>query len=592
MPVFSSRTVCLFFPIAAFFCSSIAWAQSDPAGFETIIDVPPASFENGVETILSDTQVNVLDGGRVSARLSAGSFDGSDTNVEVNVFSDGVVFGTFMANRGSEVNVLGGTFGASNIGGDLRVNGGEVNVFDQSDIFLRLNVADDGVVNVSGGTIHNLSGIDDGTVVVSGGEVVLGTGFGLERNGVLNVIGGEVSLAELGFFGSAGGTSVVSGGRIEELRSNIAMISGGVVTRSISAQSGQLTGGRQQTIRLGEGSTIVGGEFFLNGEPIAGSVTLEQPLFPSFFSSDTEVLTGTLADGAPFIFSSLGDQLDNVFLEQVTLPPVDLQPAVIGLGDVSRGLREGQTLTIESGGSLGEAYASVNATLRVEGGTVGDGLKLSGSDLSVGPGSNVGSGVTAFNSSVDLNGGRVGADFAVRGGTDIRLAGGTIGRGLEIDENATATIVAGDFKLNGESVTNSQVTLNRGSTDVLTGVFADGTPFAFSQRVGDSLNSQILIEQITLADPSPSPIVVNGSTTNVPAGLRPDQTLTVQDGGQLPEDFVVLESTLNVEGGLVNQATEIVRSTVNVSAGEFGDPDGAFAELFGTAIQVWDRSTL
>ena len=592
MPVFSSRTVCLFFPIAAFFCSSIAWAQSDPADFETVIDVPPALFGNGVETILSDTQVNVLDGGRVSARLSAGSFDGSDSNVEVNVFAGGTISGGLTANLGSSVNVLGGTFGAENIGGQLSANGGTINIFDGAQVFFRLGASDGGQVEISGGTVSDLTSITDATVNVSGGMVTLDSFFDVNGNGVLNISGGDVSQNgdPLSFFGD--GTINVSGGQVERVASEVVNASGGTITRSIIAERGRLTGGRQQTIDLGSGSSIVGGEFFLNGEPIADAVTLEQSFFGFPFAPPTDVLTGTLTDGTPFVFSSLTDNLENVSLEQTSLSPVDTSPTVVGAGDVSNGLRAGQTLTVEAGGSLGDAYAAVNATLNIQGGTVGDGLKLAGSDVTIGPDSIVGSGVSAFGGSIDLTGGRVGEDFRVQAGTDVRLAGGAIGRGLEIDQNATATIVASDLKLNGETVTDSQVTLPRFSNDVLTGVFADGTPFAFSQSTGDSLAVQISVEQVTLADPSLTPIVVDGSTTNVPAGLRPGQSLTVQEGGQLLEEFTVLDSTLNVEGGFVTQTTEIVRSTVNVSGGEFGDVSGSIEALFGTAIQVSDNSTL
>lgn len=569
-----------------------AWAQSDPSGFGTVIDVPPSPFAT-VDTVPSDTQVNVLDGGRVVSRLTAGSSDGTDSNIEVNVFADGAVTGTFVANPGSTINVLGGSIGAGNVGGALRVDGGQVNVFDGAQIFHRLSVTDGGIVDISGGTVSRLQDVGNAAVNVSGGTVTLDS-FRLENGGVFNITGGEVLVDEFdSVSGNIGSTVNVSGGRVERLSSDVANVSGGVVTGSIRAQAGRITGGRQQAVNLGNESAIVGGEFFLNGQPIVGPVTLEAPNFPSiFFGPAPDVLTGTLADGTPFIFDSSSTGLDNVLLEQVSLAPADTQPVVIGAGDVSNGLRPGQTQTVVSGGTLGEASASVDATLRIEGGTVEDGLRLFGSDFVVSADSTVGSGANAFNSTVSLEGGRVGAEFGVRAGTDIRLAGGTIGRGLEIEMNATATIVASDLRLNGEPVTGSQVTLNADPNSVLTGVFADGTPFAFSESSDDSLNTQLSVESVTVADSSLSPIVVDGTTTAVPAGLRPNQTLTLLEDGQLSEDFTVLDATLNVQGGQVASATEIVRSTVNVSEGEFGDVSGTVEALFGTAVQVFDHSTL
>ncbi|MEM6328611.1 MAG: dockerin type I domain-containing protein [Planctomycetota bacterium] len=91
--------------------AATAAAQSDPAGFATVITIPgdasPAS-------IGSDTQANLLPGGVLLSnnvfQLDVGAPDGSSTNVELNIL--GGAAGTFInAWGGAQVNLLGGRVG-------------------------------------------------------------------------------------------------------------------------------------------------------------------------------------------------------------------------------------------------------------------------------------------------------------------------------------------------------------------------------------------------------------------------------------------------------------------------------------------------
>ena len=123
------------------------------------------------------------------------------------------------------------------------------------------------------------------------------------------------------------------------------------------------------------------------------------------------------------------------------------------------------------------------------------------------------------------------------------------------------------------------------------GTLADGTPFVFSSSAGDRLET-VTLEQVSLPDASTTPIIVDESTVNIPLGLRPGQTLTVEDGGQLGDDFTALDTTFNVRGGQVSQTTEIYRSTVNVSGGQFGAITSFIDSLSEVPILVRDNSTL
>ena len=128
---------------------------------------------------------------------------------------------------------------------------------------------------------------------------------------------------------------------------------------------------------------ISGGEFELNGIAVAD---LNAGL------GFDEVFTGTLADGSVFIFARPGgvgvrDQLRGngaVTLSPVALPAADPTPITVTTGPgPSTGLRSGQTLTLSGDGTLPQDFAAVNAALNIEGGTVGDGLEVAGTDLTI-----------------------------------------------------------------------------------------------------------------------------------------------------------------------------------------------------------------
>lgn len=105
-----------------------ARAQSDPAGFTTVINAPPTIIGRD-DSIGSNTQLNVFDDEdvevevEVGAGFDAGSFIDLDivealnldpslitTNVELNLFSGGINF-EFSARNGSVTNVFGGIIG-------------------------------------------------------------------------------------------------------------------------------------------------------------------------------------------------------------------------------------------------------------------------------------------------------------------------------------------------------------------------------------------------------------------------------------------------------------------------------------------------
>ena len=144
----SATCLAIFYPQALF-------AQSNPAGFTTVIEAPPTIFFQSLDPNApvaesnqfdSDTQVNVRDGGDLSDGVTVGNFFGTSTNVEVNIFGGRAGFGGEVYSGGT-VNVLGGSIGQFFVfsGGAVNISAGII-----GDGFLAAGGSD---VEISGGII-------------------------------------------------------------------------------------------------------------------------------------------------------------------------------------------------------------------------------------------------------------------------------------------------------------------------------------------------------------------------------------------------------------------------------------------------------
>ena len=448
-----------------------ASAQSDPAGFTTVIDAPPTII-GADDSIGSNTQLNVFDDEDVEVEVGTGfnlgSASGDSTNVELNLFSgvvDSTVRSGFSANFGSTTNILGGSLGST-----AEANSGSV-------------------VNISGGTV--------------------GTQFRARTGSVVNISGGTVGY----LFDAVGGSVVnVSGGSVgpnfDAFAGSEVNVSGGTFGTRFDAFSGSNV-------------TFIGGEFLLNGEAPTdpASVTL----------SGSDVLTGTLEDGSVFVFSSSQDDLSGVTLQAGTLPTNSVLPIVVGsaLDVPPTGLRAGQSLTLRGDGALGPDFAAVDATLNIEGGSMASNVEVVSSTVAISDG--VVSNLTAFSGSeINLSGGDVAnvwlfessaeisgvsLDFLQVGlGSVVDFTGGTVGpdrgddRGfglpdLIVDADSTVNISGGRFGIvnvlqDGEFnlfVTEAFIdgapieglspgetrTISERGQQLLSGVLADGSEFLY-----------------------------------------------------------------------------------------------------------------
>lgn len=202
-------------------------------------------------------------------------------------------------------------------------------------------------------------------------------------------------------------------------------------------------------------------------------------------------------------------------------------------------------LTIE-GGFLFSLDAVGNASINMSGGRVSD-VRL------------------PVGTTMDVTGGSLGFGFEATGGA-LTMSGGTFSSAVDIASGSDFTLIGGDYRLDGLTVTDLSGGLPEGA--IFTGTLEDGSVFIFDEaNAGDTIDPNTLT--LTAGDldaPDTTPMIV--TTGDGPNGLRPGQTLTLRGDANVPRDFGVVSATLNVEGGEPVEQLEAVDSTIRLSEGE------------------------
>jgi hypothetical protein len=459
--------------------TALGWSLASAAAiaqFTTIRNIPPEPNIGSNQSIGSNTQLNLSDGGSIGTSFTAGATDGSSTNIEVNV-TGGFVGFRFQAFN-STVNISGGA------------------VSNQFWAFLS-------AVNISGGSVA--SGFEAhvaSTVNITGGTI--GSDFEV-RNGTVNISAGRI------------------GGGFEAHDSAVS-ISGGTMGEFFQAFDNCAV-------------TIFGGEFRSDGVLIDGLDNVGDMLL--FSQSGAKALTGTLADGSPFAFGVL-DSISHgpVTLQVAALPAIGPASIAVPNDPAPTGIRGDQTLTVQEGGVVGHDFVAgwgsrvnvrggemggnfeaAGATVHIEGGVVGHSMDVMGGSTVIVSGGSVGAGLYAYPGSavfvsagsigdafqamggsiVKISGGAVGEGFNAEAGSDVTISGGNINAGFFADEGSSTNLVGSRFFLDGVDITeslimNSPWTVTQREV-TLAGAFADGTPFSFK------LNS-IISESPGVFDPN------------------------------------------------------------------------------------------
>ena len=347
--------------------------------------------------------------------------------------------------------------------------------------------------------------------------------------------------------------------------------------------------GETTQFNLSDGGTVgalfgalSGAEVNISGGTVGDPSNPELEALRAFIGSELNVSGGAIGDdmivrGATFNLSggTIGDSLS---LERDGV--VNMTGGEIGFGTIA----DSVTINV-SGGKIGGFFQTLNGILTISGGEMGDDfLARSQSTVDISGGTfgarfdATGSGTISggqfgigseVGGTVAVIGGEFGNELSV--GSDIIISGGTFGtsvRGFGFELRGS------EFKLNGIPFGNSTITIDsfiaQNDGDIFTGVLEDGSSFIIAALSGDSINS-VVITNVAVPAPDLNPIVVNTPFPNLPSGLRAGQSLTVQGGGLLGNNFEIVDATLNVEGGTIGNRFGMSRSTVNLSGGTIGD---------------------
>jgi hypothetical protein len=274
-----------------------SFATSSYGQFTTIYNIPPNPNIGDGQSIGSDTQVNLFDGGEIGESFRAGVPRVGNMNMEVNIFG-GSVGDDFDTHVGSVVNIVGGSVNGHGFnayrGSTVNISGGSV-----GDHF-RAHVGS--VVNISGGSVGgDFAVVDGGTVNISGGSV--GAGFRFNDANVnisggsvgddIHVLGSTVNISDgtLGDYISVNGDSVVN-------------IFGGSFGGEFVAEWGS-------TINLFGTQFLVNNRDITNGLRSRGSVV---------FGFRNATLSGLFSDGSPFAFDLNSISPDAILTMTLVLP--------------------------------------------------------------------------------------------------------------------------------------------------------------------------------------------------------------------------------------------------------------------------------
>lgn len=392
--------------------------------------------------------------------------------------------------------------------------------------------------------------------VLSGGTV----GSGFEASGaIVNIDGGAISsgldvaagaIVKLNSGSIVGGMDVIRGGTVQvrggTLGASNYINSGGlleVVGGSVGDSLRVFNGGR---VLIAEGSigkeTLVeqGGEIEINGGEVGARLALK---------GKAQIHGGVTTD-----LRMEGGEL------QITDGRVD----GLTVGPAAHAVMYGGTtsyLTLHGGGEMtlhgGVAQGPV---------AVGSGSKLSATG-----GALEHQFTASYNSNVVFSGGAIGGTFQTFAGSNVQFNGGE----FAVDGVPIAMLSApGSTALFAFPSPQS----------VLTGVLADGSPFAFSAQDLDAIaDSTLRLNVVILPVVDPAEVHVDAGTAS--RGLRTGQRLVVEGSGVIPKGFNAHPGSVVelLDGATVGENFEATGAIVNMRGGTLGKYADAF---HGTTFNI------
>jgi hypothetical protein len=255
--------------------------------FSVVINSPDWAFGDD-DWLGAYTQVNVRDGGSIGERFNFQAYrdnllDDYPIYSEVNV-TGGTVGNQFMALSSTTVNISGGSIDGIFIAGSYDGTSSDVEVNISGGAFNRfgwLQAYPGSVVNISGGQLALISA-SGGVVNIAGGQFgSLGAFSSLQDASIQAVVGGVVNIAGGGF-----PTANIGYGEVSVLRDSVLNVSGGSFLAAVN----------DLEARSGGEVNLFGAEFFIDGVAIDGLIPGE----PLTIVQRGVTLSGLLADGSPF----------------------------------------------------------------------------------------------------------------------------------------------------------------------------------------------------------------------------------------------------------------------------------------------------
>ncbi len=236
--------------------------------------------------------------------------------------------------------------------------------------------------------------------------------------------------------------------------------------------------------------------------------------------------------------------------------------------------RSGSEVNI-SGGEVPYLYGYDGSVTNVSAGSIDSQAHLfAGGEINI-SGGFVGN--TAFDSltvyygaTANLSGGAVGVGLDLYGG-NVNITGGSLYDGIDAGQGSSLKLYGEDFRIDGIPVAGldligSSVALDVPKQSALSGVYSDGTPFAFIMPYNMIREGVLSLHRTAV--PTPAPGVFNASSATLPTGVRAGQRVIVGPGETLPDYYIAGRgSEVEVQAG--------------GSLGMFFKADGAVVNVYG-----------
>jgi hypothetical protein len=519
-------------------------------------------------------------------------------------------------------------------GSTIRINGGEIGP--------RLRAAG-AVIDLNDGRLGELAVLTIGSVLnVTGGTVDSNLNAG--SGATVNLSGGVV---EEQFHALAGSTVNLTGGVVRPsfhvLEGSHVAISGSGFRINGLPVSGLTTPGATRLINVPTGAVLSG--TYANGRPFAfangtsdflapGTIALKAaptPIpGPTIVRVPTDAAPMGLRTGQLLYLSdggNLGDDFNADWGSVVNIDGgrvgthfeavgalVNVTGGALGhyfsalygsMVNVAGGTFEGY-VDIENGAALnfgGGNIAGSLAVLRggaaqITGGSIeSDVFAGQGGVINLTGGRIAGNAYAYANATLNVSGGQVGSEVTVASGSIANLSGGTFGDGFSIYNASRLQITGKDFRIDGALIdvpvdyySTTPISIPAGS--VFSGVFQDGTPFAFSDAdvdyasYGDHLEpGSVRVIRDYYPPPASAPLVDYAGFL-APAGVQGGGAVTVHAHQSLGDNFVAgWGSTVTMSGGSIGANFEAVGAQVTIAGGTVGERFDAFT---GSTVTIAD----